>query len=70
MVFSDFPEGHGSWSELVWLFDSRSQGRGLPGDLLGDQLLARNFLSSGLSCGLLGSCHLINIIRILLGQRF
>ena len=57
LVLPDFPEGNRSGFEAVGLLDAGGHGRGLPGDLLGDELLPRHLLGSRFPSGLLSSSH-------------
>lgn len=56
LVFSDFPQCDGSGPVSMGLLDTGRDGGRLSCGL-GSELLSWGFASSGLSCGLLGSCH-------------
>lgn len=58
LVLPDFPEGHCSGFEPVGLLDSGGHWGGLPGDLLGHQLLPWHLLGGGFSGCLFCSGHL------------
>jgi hypothetical protein len=67
LVFPDFSECDGTWSESVWFLDSTGGGgSGLSGGTLGSNMLSWSFTSGILSCGLFGSCHCILKINCLI----
>jgi hypothetical protein len=56
LIFSDFSQGDGSWSESVWLFDATGGWCAFSGGF-GCQLFSWGFSSSGFSGSLFGSGH-------------
>lgn len=57
LILPDLSQGDGSWAESVGFLDAGGDWGGLPGDLLGNQLLSGDLLGSGFSCCLFCSCH-------------
>lgn len=64
LVLPDLPQGHGSGAEPVGLLHAGGDWGSLSGDLLGDQLLSGDLLSSGFPCGLFCPCHLISMLWV------
>jgi hypothetical protein len=57
LVFPDFPEGDCSGFEAVGLLDAGGDGCRFSGNLLGNELLSGDLLSSGFSGSLFGAGH-------------